>query len=82
MSLEDLRDLYAAGRLTRGELYTRLTVSRPFDPTKLVWLFRDDPTALSGLLEWLRAVDGGATMFGSVGVVPVEPKLEEAPHGR
>ncbi len=69
MPLEDLPALFAAGRITKGELYAQLTSSRPLDPTKLLWLFRDDPTALSGLLEWLRAVDAGATMFGSAGSV-------------
>lgn len=61
-ALERLRILYDAGRLTRGDLYDRIT-KLGASPDAAARVF-SDPTLLQGLAEWQRSVAGGAHAFG------------------
>jgi hypothetical protein len=65
MGLRRIKDLYAAGLLTRQEVYTRITELLPsVDVGEVRQLFDSDSRLMAELIDWLRAIAGGATVFG------------------
>jgi hypothetical protein len=65
MGLKRLKDLYDAGRLTRQELCAHIIELLPgVDVREVRQLFGSDSRLIVELTDWLRAIAGGATIFG------------------